>query len=246
VAYGQNTAQPDDSGPLAGARPDPCLEDPRRHAPAHPDGSPCPCDGLSDDELLYSVLPYDLCAEEGRLGGGRDVEHGDLLQGQGARLLQRRPRHVGHDSRLSNKRRKSGRLWCLGGDPGVRSGAISRLGGDQRRQRLRSDLSSGGWMVTRCDAGAVAGPAGLKTQRAGRRRLGLRKAPRAHSAPSSALRPSPGGSGGHRARSERAIYCRPVLRHLGENRTGFHGEVGVSVVTGIRPRAGLDVCCVVI
>ena len=58
---------------------------------------------------------------------------------------------------------RSGRLWCLGGDPSVRSGAVSRLGGDQRRPCLRSDLNSGGWMVTRCDAGAVAGPAGLKS-----------------------------------------------------------------------------------
>jgi len=58
---------------------------------------------------------------------------------------------------------RSSRLWCLGGDPSVRSGAVSRLGGDQRRPCLRSDLNSGGWMVTRCDAGAVAGPAGLKS-----------------------------------------------------------------------------------
>jgi len=69
---------------------------------------------------------------------------------------------------------RSGRLSCLGGHPGVRSGAVSRLGGDQRRQRLRSDLNSGGWMVTRCDADTVDGPAGLKSPASWcRRRLGL-------------------------------------------------------------------------
>jgi len=67
-----------------------------------------------------------------------------------------------HGEYRTNVRDRAG-LWCLGGNPGGRSGAVSRLGGDQRRQRLRSDLNPGGWMVTRCDAGTVAGPAGLKT-----------------------------------------------------------------------------------
>ena len=66
MAYGQNTAQPDGSAALDGTRPDPRLEDPRRHAPAHPDDSLCPCDGLSDDEPLDAVLLYDPCADEGR------------------------------------------------------------------------------------------------------------------------------------------------------------------------------------
>jgi len=66
-----------------------------------------------------------------------------------------------HGEYRTNFRDRAG-LWCLGGNPGRRSGAVSRLGGDQRRQRLRSDLNPGGWMVTHCDAGTVAGPAGLK------------------------------------------------------------------------------------
>jgi len=53
---------------------------------------------------------------------------------------------------------------CLGGDPGERSGAVSRLGGDQRRQRLRSSLDCSGWVVIRCDAGAAAGPTGLRSR----------------------------------------------------------------------------------
>jgi len=95
---------------------------------------------------------------------------------------------------------RSGRLWCLGGDPGVRSGAVSRLGADQRRQRLRSDLNFGGWMVTRCDAGAVAGPAGLKSPASWSPTAGAYARYRAPApSPSSALKPNPVESGGNAA-----------------------------------------------
>ncbi len=172
MAYGQNTAQPDDSGPLDGARPDPCLEDPRRHAPAHPDGSPCPCDGPTTSSSTPSFHTIHARTRAGSVGVvtssmascSKVRERGSFSAALGTSVMTRDYR--------TNVREKVD-LRRLGGDPGGRSGAISRLGGDQRRQRLRSDLSSGGWMVTRCDAGAVAGPAGLKTQRAGRRQLGL-------------------------------------------------------------------------